>query len=104
MRFEVWDGFDAYGLTASDWKKSFPTPAGGKLLFLVRDDGSLQAAQQYAPGGGRVPITDANLAAVKAAYAAMYDTPAPEPGGSDFDQYKAMVGWLFMFVTTGGEG
>jgi len=101
VRFEVWDGYDAYGLTASDWKKSFPTPPGGKLLFLVREDGSLQAAQQYAPGGGRVPITDANLEAVKAAYAAMYDPP--EAGGSDFDQVKAMVDWLFMFVTTGGE-
>lgn len=99
MKFAVWDGYDAYGLSASDWKKSFPVPVGGKLLFILNEDGTLQAAQQYAPGGGRVAITDKNLEAVKAAYAAA--AGEADQGSSDYAQMKSLVDWLFLYVTTG---
>jgi hypothetical protein len=99
MKFAVWDGYDAYGLSASDWKKSFPTPAGGKLLFILKDDGTLQAAQQYAPGGGRVPITDKNLKDVQAAYKAMYD-PAPDaPAPSELTDIQATLAWVVAQLT-----
>ncbi len=102
MKFAVWDGYDAYGISASDWKKGFPVPAGAYLLFILNDEGGLRAVQQWDPrSAGQVPITKGNVEAVKAWLLAQAEGSEGPPAGSDFDQYKAMVDWLFLFVTTG---
>lgn len=102
MQFAVWDGYDAYGISASDWKKGFPVPAGAYLLFILNDEGGLRAVQQWDPrSAGQVPITKSNVEEVKAWLLAQADGSTPPAGGGDFEQYKAMVDWLFLYVTTG---
>lgn len=103
MQFAVWDGYDAYGISASDWKKGFPVPAGAYLLFILNDEGGLRAVQQWDPrSAGQVPITKSNVEDVKAWLLAQAEgDPGSGGGGSELESLKAAVDWLMLYVTTG---
>lgn len=98
MKFKEWDGYDAYGIPASDIKRGYPTT--GRILFLTEDDGRLLEVVYVGVEGGRTPITAANLEATKKAVLAARQPPPPAEDDG-LQELKDTVAWLMMFVTTG---
>lgn len=80
MRYTLWDNNSpVHGIDPDQLRQSYPVPPGGRLLVVEADDGGLVMVQPTVPGvGGHVPITEDNLADVKARLDAQLTPPAAE--------------------------
>lgn len=80
-RYEWWDGGDAYGVAADIWRQQ-PVPEGGRLLFVLDDEGRLLLAQSSAPTSGLAALNEGNLEQWRDALEAVVNPPAGNDAGT----------------------
>lgn len=107
MNITLWDGeSDVAGIPAQHLRDAYPLPAGGKLALVWNEHGGLAQVQDVLPIGGRIAITEDNLAQLEEILTAQQNpTPATPPTDTvsreEYDALRADLDWVINFSVTG---
>lgn len=79
MNITLWDGeSDVAGIPAEHLRTAYPLPEGGKLALVWNEQGGLAQVQDVLPIGGRIAITQDNLAQLEQILTEQQTPPTPE--------------------------